>query len=400
MTTNTNEPQNRRATARLITPPGQAGIAVIQLAGKDALRIIQYLFNSKNFSRQDSPKSEKLYFGRFIDGREIIDDVIVACRSTDSNEWRAEINCHGGLRVTERILAALAAQGARVVRDDRSVDLTWSGPSRFEIETLELAAEMPTRRLAKWVLHQRSALPELVARLTDHLERVDTGPVTDELDKLLARRPQTKLLLRSIKIALVGPPNAGKSTLINALSGLKGSIVSDRPGTTRDWVEHRAAIDGIPVSYVDTAGITTPQDDIDRQAMARARDQAAAADLRLLLLDQSAALPSDLNDLAKALTPPCITVLNKIDRPTRWSTELLNNLPGLSYPTPLPVSGLEKTVLIPLTQAIRSALGLADFQDQAPVLLTDDQFNWAQNARNALPQTPKIAAQYVQKLIS
>ena len=159
-TTTPNDSAASHATARVITPPGQAGIAVIQLAGADALRIIRDLLESKNFSDHHPPNEDQLYFGRFLDGPQVIDDVIVACRRTHQDAWRIEINCHGGLRVIERILTALAMRGAKVVRDAQSVDLAWAGDSRFEKQVLELAIRMPTRRLATWILHQRTALPQ------------------------------------------------------------------------------------------------------------------------------------------------------------------------------------------------------------------------------------------------
>lgn len=302
--------------AALLTALAPGAIAVIALAGPRTADIFTTILRRPKSDQTPDLKPDTPALCRIVDADQILDDAIVLV----SNNDHAEIHTHGGVRIAQRVLMLLAAHGATVVPAD---DFTARTSTASAIEQAIDAAliRSQSRRLTNWLLAQRAILPPFLAHL-DQLSPAERAAF-DHRSQIAAR------LLRGITIALIGPPNAGKSTLANRLIGHDRVITSDQPGTTRDWITETALIHGWPVTLTDTAGLRDADCAIEAEAIRRGTQQAHAADLVLIVLDatgpaetQRAAL-----DRASATLPPGtprIVVFNKCDSSTAIPLELVD----------------------------------------------------------------------------
>ncbi|RIK68489.1 MAG: hypothetical protein DCC65_02525 [Planctomycetota bacterium] len=260
--------------AALLTPPAPGAIAVIGVAGPDIGTILSAVLRH---ARRDEPAlltPDRPRLCRILIGREFIDDAIVTlCGEASSS---AEICTHGGIRIAQRVLAGLEAHGARVVGSEAYVAAT-APDGKIERDVDRALVASQSVRLTRWLLAQRRILPEYLARWN-----------SDSAEARAAFRARSEVairLVRGIHIAIVGPPNAGKSTLANRLIGHERAVTSDAPGTTRDWVSETALIRGWPVTLTDTAGIRETDCAIEAEAIVRGQVRAAEADLVISLTD-------------------------------------------------------------------------------------------------------------------
>lgn len=265
----------------VLTPPGKAAIATIAVRGPDAWRIVRELFQPRTGTMPDEPSAGRFWFGRL--GAELRDEVILAVKDGAS----VELHCHGGIAVVRMIEELFTVRGARVVAWQELVS---------EIE--HLLAHAPTARSASILLDQSLRAWE---------QRDE-----DSLARLRDLIPLGQHLVAPWKVVLAGAPNVGKSSLMNALAGFTRSVVSPTPGTTRDVVTLRVAIDGWPVELIDMAGLRETDHELEKTGIERARSAIRDADLRLWLLDGA----------AESVFPPSeegwIYVINKIDLTPAW----------------------------------------------------------------------------------
>jgi tRNA modification GTPase len=219
-----------------------------------------------------------------------------------------EVNCHGGVVAVQRVLACFVARGALAVEPEALLDR--EARTAIRAEAARALLQAGTSLGADTLLDQlNGALEDALSALS--WERPEAAAAA--LRGLLATERLGRALWQPRRVVLVGPTNAGKSTLFNALAREERVIVSPIPGTTRDTVSAEVAIGGLPVWLVDTAGQREPACAIEREAIARARAAAAEADLALLVLDGSAPLSVPPADFAEALPPARVVVLNKSD---------------------------------------------------------------------------------------
>ncbi len=284
---------NNATIAALLTPRAPGAIAVVALAGPEAPRI---LANILRHPRRDAPpilEADCPRLCRVLDGERFLDDAVVTRKRGPRSEI-AEICTHGGVRIVQRLLMILQNAGATIVdawefdavasasvatalaADDEGTDSPREHAATVRDIDRALAVSR-SRRLASWLLRQRELLPPFLARIGE-LE-------SHERAAFDARSRAAIRLLRGITIALVGPPNAGKSTLANRLIGRDRVLTSDIPGTTRDWVSETALIDGWPVTLTDTAGIRETDCAIETEAIRRGRAAIHRADIVLVILD-------------------------------------------------------------------------------------------------------------------
>ena len=275
--------QKSPTTASFLTSPGRGGIAVIHLAGPDTDRILSNIFRPvSDHRREDDRRSLRL--GRLVCDDETIDEVIVCCR-----ENRAEINIHGGPVAARRSLELLADIGASINPPDSSSAFDpshpeWNNPA-VGTEMLDLLSNVQCAIAAAFLTSQWSdGLSRLAREATLAVEKGHVGEsLADNLTEVSERLQIAERLIAPPEVVIAGPPNAGKSTLANSLVGRHVSIVTDTPGTTRDWVREKALLDGIAVWLTDTAGLWQTSNGIDAEAVKRSRARIEDADLVILL---------------------------------------------------------------------------------------------------------------------
>jgi len=382
-------------TVAMQTPPALGGIAVLSLRGPAVEAILAEAFRpSASGGHSPTGGRGELQLGHIVDGARVIDQVIVA----RCGDW-AEINIHGGPAVGAAVLRRLLDLGAVVMPPSpaaagcfRPGHPAMHNPA-IGREMLQVLPAAASARVASALTWQWSAgLSKLAAGVLECISRRQFG--LDEpaacaaaLRAAARRRAMMRRMLcppagRYAEVVLAGPPNAGKSTLANALLGRAASIVHDRPGTTRDWVRELALLRGLPVWLTDTAGLWETADSVDAEAVRRSAHRIAAADLVLLL---GAGRPEPLPDwLDKLRLPPGATAPAT---PTA--------VPMLAVATKIdltpPPAGADAAVcattgqgLDELAARIIDALGLADFHPRLPLAFTDRQEALLARAADAL----------------
>jgi tRNA modification GTPase len=293
--------------AACLTPPGQGAIAVLAVYGPAALELVRPLFRT----RRGAELPTEPIAGRFHLGRLGGDDVVLAVKRLKPIPF-IEIPCHGGRAVVRMLLDLLAQRGARVVDWREFLRRTDADPLRAAAAVA--LAEAPTVRTAAILLDQyHGALSRALESATAALDRGDDAAAKLILTDLASRAALGRRLTMPWRVAVVGPPNVGKSSLVNALAGYRRSVVAPTPGTTRDVVTTQLAIDGWPVELADTAGQRAAAESLEAEGVAKARAAAAAADLRLWVLDAST--PPVWPDAAAGEVR---LVVNKNDLPAAW----------------------------------------------------------------------------------
>lgn len=297
-------------TAVLQTPPGKGGVAVIALrgGGRRLPEILRKIFRSRRAAEETIPEEEnRLVLGYLLDGEEILDEALLVFSPRG-----AEINIHGGPVVARRVLRRLTDLGAVVGSDRDEMPFApahprWRNPA-IGRELQAVLPDAPTPLAAAVLTNQWSDGISRLAR-----ECLDAPhPPADATERLASAAEAFAVVQRLIQppeVVLAGPPNAGKSTLMNLLVGRPVSIVHEQAGTTRDWVREPAVLSGRCVFLTDTAGLWQTADPIDAESVRRAWRKIASADLVLLLSDadgESIRLPPEI-------TVPTLRVRTKCD---------------------------------------------------------------------------------------
>ncbi|MFL5243555.1 MAG: GTPase [Gemmataceae bacterium] len=294
-----------------LTPPGSAALATLALYGPDAWRIVRTSFQPRGkgqLPEQSFPG--KFWLGKLGAGPG--DEVVVALKQLEPVPY-IEIHCHGGREVLKYLHEHLVEQGAAPASWEEMIAKTEGDPSRARA-LIELA-QAPTVRTASIILEQyQGAFDRALAQVRAALERKDGEEVRCQLKELMRHANLGRHLTRPWRVVLAGAPNVGKSSLANRLAGYLRSVVDSTPGTTRDLVTTRLALDGWPVELSDTAGVRHTKEELEGQGVALALSAAAEADLCLWLLDGSAepiwpdSRPANLH-----------LAINKVDLPPAWN---------------------------------------------------------------------------------
>ncbi|KAB8143752.1 tRNA uridine-5-carboxymethylaminomethyl(34) synthesis GTPase MnmE [Chloroflexia bacterium SDU3-3] len=326
--------------AAIATPPGEGGIGIIRLSGRGAMPILQAMFAP---TRPGRWRSYQMRHGHVVaaDGERVDEALAVFMRGPRSftAEDVAEISCHGGPLVLARALGLALAHGARLAEPGEftmraftngRIDLTRAEATLDVIQAkTDAALRLAQAQLGGWLSAELAAIrEELLAPLAyvtalidfpeDEVEAHEVErPVRAalaRLDALLATADQGVIYRQGARAALIGRPNAGKSSLLNALLRTERAIVTPIPGTTRDTLEETANVRGIPVVLVDTAGITETLDPVEQIGVGRSRAALASAELVLLVLDATADIGEDERQIAVlAEGKQAVVVLNKRD---------------------------------------------------------------------------------------
>ncbi|WP_396159341.1 MULTISPECIES: tRNA uridine-5-carboxymethylaminomethyl(34) synthesis GTPase MnmE [unclassified Aerococcus] len=343
--------------AAISSAPGEGAIGIVRLSGDDALAIADkvYKLGQKKLSTQDS---HTIHYGHIVDpkdGQEI-DEVMVSVMrepKTFTREDIVEINTHGGIVATNRVLELVLREGATLAEPGEftkrafingRIDLTQAEAVMDLIRaktdrSMDLAVKQLDGKLSNLIENLRQDILNTLAQVEvniDYPEYDDVEEMTlkllgekttiikDRIDGLLSTAKQGKILRDGISTAIVGRPNVGKSSLLNALLREEKAIVTDIEGTTRDTVEEYINIRGVPLKLVDTAGIRDTEDVVERIGVERSKKALTEAELVLLLLNQSEALTAgDRELLALTQDHKRIIIMNKIDLPNQLLKESL-----------------------------------------------------------------------------
>ncbi|MBM4466734.1 MAG: tRNA uridine-5-carboxymethylaminomethyl(34) synthesis GTPase MnmE [Chloroflexi bacterium] len=337
--------------AAISTPIGEGGIGIVRMSGPEALSILQKIFVKGKPTNIQSPISNlqphHLHYGHVVDPEtsEVIDEVLVCYMKAPRTYTRqdvAEINCHGGIAPLRRTLELCLRQGARLASPGEftlrafvngRIDLAQAEAVldivRAKTEAgLRVAVDQLEGRLSDQVRALRGQLVDVLAYLEatidfeeDDIPERDIAPDLEEarrqLEQLLAHADRGMIYRQGIRTAIVGRPNVGKSSLLNALLRTSRAIVTPIPGTTRDTLEETLNLQGIPLVLVDTAGIVAETENVIEQlSIERSRRALAQADLALLVVDRSESLTEADHQIAGlAAGKAAILVINKIDLP-------------------------------------------------------------------------------------
>ena len=290
-----------------LTPPGRGAIATLLIEGRGALAAVAAECRTPSGRPLAATAGDRPRLVRF--GPEPAEEVVLDVQGED----RVELDCHGGPSVVDRILERLAA------RDCETIDWRdWAQRSQADpiaAAALAALAAASTFRTAAILLDQyRGALREALQATEADLAAGRTAAARRGLQALADRAGLGRHLVAAWRVVVAGPPNAGKSTLTNALLGYRRALVHPTPGTTRDLVTASTAIEGWPVELVDTAGLGEAEHPLERAGIALAERELAAADLVLLVFDRSRPF-SAADEALRTRWPDALAIQNKSDLP-------------------------------------------------------------------------------------
>lgn len=327
------------------TPFAKGAISIIRLSGNGCVDLVNKIFKGKNLNKVDS---HTITYGHIVDSvnRETLDEVLVSifkAPKTYTKEDVVEINCHGGIYITNLIYENLVLLGARPSEPGEftkraflngRIDLTKAEAVMDVIEAenktaVKFANKGINGYIYDLVTKYRNNLLDVVATISvniDYPEYDDVEELTNEkilpqilqlnrdMKKLLKDSTGAQYLKNGINTAIVGKPNVGKSTILNALSNEEKAIVTNIPGTTRDMIESKINIGNITLNLIDTAGIRNTDDVVEKIGVEKSKKQIETADFILLILDNSTALTEDEKKLIEELVDkPHLIIVNKMD---------------------------------------------------------------------------------------
>jgi len=355
-----------------MTGRGAGAIATIQLLGDSAETVLRAVF------RRAAGRPFELVTGRFLlgavfEGEQSIDRVTVGCEGHNT----FVIHCHGNPLIVERIMDVLQRHGVQPVQAERLLARVLRGrepQDSIHLEATLALTAVKTVEGARIVANQAAAgLSAVVRRWQADLDSTPLERIAAEARKILKDSDTAKLILSGCTIVLIGPPNTGKSTLLNALAGREKAIVTEVPGTTRDWVSAEIHIPPLAATIIDTAGLDlslAASGGIDQAAQHKSVEALHRADLVLLVLDASESaeqLPAFVADLLVGRRAVC--VFNKADLPPRLDRSVLPE----HLREVVRMSAKRETGLDDLVRAIHRVCNLTDFPRNAAVAFTERQ---------------------------
>lgn len=313
----------------LSTPAGRGGISVVRISGKNS---VEYLKKIALFF-PDHPESHKVYYGHLTTkAGDLIDEVLIsyfASGKSFTSEATCEISCHGNPVIVQQILKELIGSGCRAADPG---EFTYRAFMNGRIDLVQAEAVLSTIE-SQSVVASRMALRQLQGDVSEQFETLEKNTIwllsrfeaaidfsTEDLEindkkelethflelifhckKLINAFESGRVLRDGLRVALIGLPNSGKSSLLNKLVGEERAIVTEVPGTTRDLIEVDISLKGVRVSFIDSAGIRNSSDQVESIGIERSRKAAAEADLVLYLFDSSIGLIHDDEEVLKGL---------------------------------------------------------------------------------------------------
>ncbi|BDR68505.1 tRNA modification GTPase MnmE [Clostridium tetani] len=346
--------------AAISTVLGEGGISIIRISGDKSLAIVNKLFKAKNGKDILDMKPYTMKYGHIIeqDTNNILDEVLISYMKAPRSftaEDTVEINCHGGVTPTKKIFQEVIKAGVRVAEPGEftkraflngRIDLTQAEAvidiirSKTEL-SMKSAVSQSIGKVSEEINVLRENLIETIAHIEatvdypeEDLEEITSSQVQEkiekvieELERLLDTSEEGKIIREGLDVVIVGKPNVGKSSLLNALLSEKRAIVTEIPGTTRDVIEEYINLDGIPIKIIDTAGIRETEDLVEKIGVERSKEKINEADLVILVLDSSNKLNDEDYEIIEYIKDKkYITLLNKSDLESKINKSDLEDL--------------------------------------------------------------------------
>lgn len=345
--------------AAISTPMGEGGIGIVRLSGKDSIEIAEKIFSSPKKKSLKNMKSNSIIYGHIHDpltSKKIDEVLVTVMRSPNSytKEDVVEINCHGGMITLRKTLELVLKQGARLADPGEftkrafingRIDLSQAEAVLDLIrsktdESRRIAIEQLQGGLSAKITELRDRLIEICVHIEAYIDfpedEIETASKQDLLDSmkdigraletLLKTYDEARFFREGLLTAIVGRPNVGKSSLLNALLKKDRAIVTEVPGTTRDVIEEYLNIQGLPLRIMDTAGIRDVQDIAEKEGVKRSLQSIENADLVVAIFDRSEPLKDeDFEVIEKIKKKNAIAVLNKCDLPAIFNKDILTS---------------------------------------------------------------------------
>lgn len=335
--------------AAISTPPGTGGIAIIRVSGGRAIEIIDEIYKNPKGKKLKEVKSHTIHYGHICsfntDKHEIIDEVMVSVMKkphTFTKEDIVEINCHGGIVASQNILEQVLNAGARLADPGEFTKRAFLN-GRIDLAQAEAIIDIINSKtniglksavtqlegsLSERIFSIREELVHIVAHLQaavdfpeEDIEELSEKKLLESIENIMMKVENLietanmgKIIREGLSTVIVGKPNVGKSSLLNALTGEKRAIVTEVPGTTRDIIEEYVNIKGVPLKIIDTAGIRETIDIVEKLGVEKSKEFIGYADLVILVLDASR--PVDENDqkiFELIKNKKTIVLMNKMD---------------------------------------------------------------------------------------
>lgn len=415
--------------AAISTPPGNGGIGIVRISGSGAVSVLSQLYRG-HLSPESWP-SHTMHYGHIYYKGGLVDEVMASLMRAPRSYTRedvAEINCHGGVRAVSSVLRAVLGCGVRLAHPGEFTMRAFLN-GRIDISQAEAVADIINSKTdAALAVAQRQLEGSLSARIRDIIEPISVlvanievsidYPEHDEntlnipyvtrlceeliprLDTLINSFCSGRILREGIPTLILGSPNVGKSSLLNALLGVDRAIVTDIPGTTRDTLSEVLSLGGIPLVVTDTAGIRASDDLVESLGIERSLAQLDVSQLVLLVLDASRGL--DYQDKELLLSPKLaglsvVILLNKCDLGMKIDKESMCKIGSINPLAIIPISMVPNHELFHnglehLARCVTKSFGLGDIRpDDAPMLTNHRHEQAVSRARNALEQAAEAA---------
>ena len=380
--------------AAISTALGVGAISIIRVSGDDSVKIVNKIFKGKDLTKV---KSHTIHYGHIMEGETAIDEVLVSVMlspKTFTTEDIVEINSHGGIATTNKVLELLLLNGARLAEPGEftkraflngRIDLIEADgimnliSSKTE-NSRKLSMNQLTGKVTNDIKKLRQNLVEILSHIEvniDYPEYEDIEELTTEkilpslltfrndLQKIIKNSSDGKIINEGINIGIIGRPNVGKSSLLNALLEEEKAIVTDIEGTTRDIVEGKITLKGIIINFIDTAGIRETDNIVEKIGVEKSKKIINKCDLLILILNNNEVLSQEDKELISILKEKKhIILINKIDLENKLDlTELPSDL--------LKISIKEKRGLEELKQRIVDIFNLEELETKDLTYLSD-----------------------------
>lgn len=368
--------------AAIATAMGNSGIGIIRVSGEESIKIVDLIYRNKNNRKnlQDF-KSNTIHYGFIYDNNKIIDEVMISIMrkpNSFTTEDTVEINCHGGVLVINRILELVIKNGARLAEPGEFTKRAFLN-GRIDLSKAEAVMDIISSEndiaLKNSVNQLRGSVYKKIKNLRDEIiyevafiesalddpEHISLEGYSEKLskkadklikdvEKLLSTTENGKIISKGINTVIVGKPNAGKSSLLNILAGEEKAIVTDIAGTTRDILEENIILHGISLHIIDTAGIRSTEDIIEKIGVNKAKEYSKNADLIVYVVDSSVLLDeNDFEIMDMIKDKKSIVLFNKSDLDSKVSLEELKDC-------------LNKNAII-IKTSTKNNTGIEDFEE-------------------------------------